>query len=269
MQKELETFASKTYKGPCAGDDVDAHFNKTLTFVANSRDPHSTTESDGDITAIHHTRNRLLATPYRLIVILDTLQKLGDLSRILGSQQKSKDNGFTKLATSAAYYEKRLEPLFKGIEFIKEKVKDMLNMIELGLSFKMTSKMLDLNNRMVDLNNRMLGANKQLLQLGNKNFDDNATVKIVTLGTLIYLPASLVSSVLGMNLFKFDDGTTKVLTISKQFWIFVVATIILAIVTLGGWYIWTHKEEVMRRKFRLHKHDEPQGAEQDVELDEI
>lgn len=57
----------------------------------------------------------------------------------------------------------------------------------------MTSKMLDVNNRMVDLNQNMLDANKQLLQLGNKNFDDNATVKIVTLVTLIYLPASLVS----------------------------------------------------------------------------
>ena len=65
--------------------------------------------------------------------------------------------------------------------------------IEIGLSFRMTSKMLDVNNRMVDLNQSMLEANKQLLQLGNKNFDDNATVKIVTLVTLIYLPASLVS----------------------------------------------------------------------------
>jgi len=53
--------------------------------------------------------------------------------------------------------------------------------------------MLDVNNRMVDLNQNMLDANKQLLQLGNKNFDENATVKIVTLVTLIYLPASLVS----------------------------------------------------------------------------
>jgi hypothetical protein len=57
----------------------------------------------------------------------------------------------------------------------------------------MTSKMLDLNNRMVDVNKSMLDANKQLLQLGNRNFDDNATVRIVTLVTLIYLPASLVS----------------------------------------------------------------------------
>jgi Mg2+ and Co2+ transporter CorA len=57
----------------------------------------------------------------------------------------------------------------------------------------MTRQMLDLNNRMVDLNNRMLSANEQLLQLGNKNFDENATVKVVTILTLIYLPINLVS----------------------------------------------------------------------------
>lgn len=70
-----------------------------------------------------------------------------------------------------------------------------------------------------------------------------------------------------MNLFKFDDGTTEGFTISTQFWIFVVATIILAIITLGGWYIWTHKEEVMRRKSRFSKEDMPKGAEKDIELD--
>lgn len=53
--------------------------------------------------------------------------------------------------------------------------------------------MLNLNISMVDLNNRMLSANEQLLHLGNKSFDDNATVKVVTIVTLIYLPASLVS----------------------------------------------------------------------------
>lgn len=46
---------------------------------------------------------------------------------------------------------------------------------------------------MLDLNNRLLAVNDELLQLGNESFDDNATVKVVTLVTLIYLPASLVS----------------------------------------------------------------------------
>lgn len=172
----------------------------------------SSTRSDGDgnIADIHHARNRLLEIPSQLMTTLVTLQKLENMSRDTASQQKNKDNGFGRLATSAAYYKDHLEPLLNGVEIIKERVKDTLGIvsrllhsfwwtvpdtfqIEIGLSFRMTSKMLDLNNRMVDLKKSMLGANKQLLQLGNRNFDDNATVRIVTLVTLIYLPASLVS----------------------------------------------------------------------------
>lgn len=70
----------------------------------------------------------------------------------------------------------------------------------------MTSKMLNLNISMVDLNNRMLSANEQLLLLGNKSFDDNATVKVVTLVTLIYLPASLVSVRIILTFIRCDSG---------------------------------------------------------------
>jgi hypothetical protein len=58
-----------------------------------------------------------------------------------------------------------------------------------------------------------------------------------------------------MNLFKFDDGTTEELKISKQFWIFFVATLILAMITLGIWYLWTHKEQITRREFRQKKQE--------------
>jgi hypothetical protein len=67
-----------------------------------------------------------------------------------------------------------------------------------------------------------------------------------------------------MNLFKFDDGTTEELRISKQFWIFVVATIILAIITISMWYLWTQKERITRRKSRLLRLDTPQDAEEDT-----
>lgn len=66
-----------------------------------------------------------------------------------------------------------------------------------------------------------------------------------------------------MNLFKFDDGTTEELRISKQFWIFVVATIILAAITITIWYLWTHKERITRRKSHEQKDEAPQDTEKD------
>ncbi|QQK47712.1 isoform 2 of receptor-interacting serine/threonine-protein kinase 4 [Penicillium digitatum] len=78
----------------------------------------------------------------------------------------------------------------------------------------MIRQVLDLSNQLVELNKRMLGADGMLLQLGSRSSDDNATVKVVTMLTLIYLPASLVSSIFGMNLFKFNNGTTEEFRIS-------------------------------------------------------
>ncbi|CAI7590542.1 unnamed protein product [Penicillium bialowiezense] len=244
------------------GRDVDGHIfcqtDKSLDFIMRNIDHYLSAGGDSNLTAIHSTRDRLLPTTYRLGVILETLTRLITLSNSLASQKDGATEGYVKLGTFLAYHKDRLEGLVVGVEILKEKIKDILNMplgpvadhmeTTLGLNYRMTSQILDLNNRMVELNNRMLYSNEQLLRLGTRNFDDNATVKVVTILTLVYLPASLVSSVFGMNLFKFDDGTTEELRISKQFWIFIVATIILAIITISIWYVWTHKERITRRK---------------------
>lgn len=53
--------------------------------------------------------------------------------------------------------------------------------------------MLDLNSETVTLNKKMESVNDQMLQLTSSNFDDNATVKVVTMVTLTYLPASFIA----------------------------------------------------------------------------
>lgn len=53
--------------------------------------------------------------------------------------------------------------------------------------------MLDLNNKMLKVNMTMGNVNKQMLRLTNYNFEDNATVKVVTMVTLTYLPASFIA----------------------------------------------------------------------------
>ncbi|CAG8214147.1 unnamed protein product [Penicillium olsonii] len=290
MQKELERYASENQQGLSSdhtwfsmhsgalssclknwheyihylGRDVDGHTDKSLDFVMRNIDHVLTAGGDSNLTAIHYTRDRLLPTTHRIGVILETLTTLGKLSHALDSSQSGRQNGYLKLANFLAYHQRRLEGLVVGIEVLKEAVKDTWHITTIGLDYTMTSQMLNLNNRMVELNNRMLYSNEQLLRLGTRNFDDNATVKVVTILTLIYLPASLVSSVFGMNLFKFDDGTTEELRISKQFWIFVVATIILAAITITIWYLWTHKERITRQMSHDKKDERSKDTERDI-----
>ncbi|EKV17458.1 hypothetical protein PDIG_14730 [Penicillium digitatum PHI26] len=51
----------------------------------------------------------------------------------------------------------------------------------------------------------------------------------------------------------------------KQFWMYVVATIILAVITLGIWDLWTHKEQARKRNFCTLKRVTPHEAKEDVE----
>lgn len=110
-----------------------------------------------------------------------------------------------------------------------------------------------------------------MLRLTNEAFEDNATVRVVTLVTLIYLPASFISvsmlatpckmgltlsqTVLGMNLFNFDDATGN-FVISGQFWIFVVLAVPLTLLTLGTWYVFTRRRRKQQRKRMLEEENE-------------
>lgn len=69
-----------------------------------------------------------------------------------------------------------------------------------------------------------------------------------------------------MNLFDFDDDTEG-FKISNKFWIFIVATLILAVITLSGWFLWSHKEGMTRRRFICPKQGAPRATEQDPEVD--
>jgi hypothetical protein len=126
----------------------------------------------------------------------------------------------------------------------------------------------------------MLDLNNKLVHLTNKSLDENATVRIVTLVTLIYLPASFVSvskplvvpaqltmrhtpltdhdiimkTLFGMNFFDFgEDGN---LEISHHFWIFIILAVPLTVVTVGSWY-W-----LVRRRKKLRERQRAVDAEQ-------
>ncbi|KAF2728267.1 hypothetical protein EJ04DRAFT_569647 [Polyplosphaeria fusca] len=62
----------------------------------------------------------------------------------------------------------------------------------------------DMLTNVIDLQNREDSGriSSRILLLTRKSVDDNATVRVVTICTLIYLPASFMASFFGMNFFE-------------------------------------------------------------------
>ncbi|RAK80840.1 uncharacterized protein BO72DRAFT_492828 [Aspergillus fijiensis CBS 313.89] len=111
--------------------------------------------------------------------------------------------------------------------FLEDELQEIANSLSVAVNFKV---------------------HRQMLKLGTESFDDSSTVKAMTLVALIYLPASFVSSILGMNLFDFDGGCQGGFTISKQFWIFVVLAVPLTLLILASWYVITRRTRKARER---------------------
>ncbi|OAG25013.1 hypothetical protein CC77DRAFT_297181 [Alternaria alternata] len=128
--------------------------------------------------------------------------------------------------------EHRLESHINAAETLAQRVQATLGLL---------TNLLDIGNQ---ANSREIST--RILRLTQEGVDDNATVKVITVFTLIYLPASFVASFLGMNLFDFksEDGSLRA---SPQFWIFIVTTVPLTMLTVGAWYLYKTRHNKLRK----------------------
>ncbi|KAF2738921.1 hypothetical protein EJ04DRAFT_560183 [Polyplosphaeria fusca] len=90
---------------------------------------------------------------------------------------------------------------------------------------------------------------KHMLHLTGKNVDDNATVRFITVCTMIYLPASFMATLLGMNLFEFRNESGG-LRVSPTFWIYVALTLPLTVLTVGSYWFFKARHDRRRKMVR-------------------
>ncbi|RAH68114.1 uncharacterized protein BO66DRAFT_440496 [Aspergillus aculeatinus CBS 121060] len=165
----------------------------------------------------------------RLTVTLQTVQQLSHVYRLLHHPEPSVPpvlDCYT-FADELSSYEADLTASLHGARILENELQGIANSLSVAVNFKV---------------------NRQMLKLGTESFDDSSTVKSMTLVALIYLPASFVSSILGMNLFDFDGGGQGGFTISKQFWIFVVLAVPLTLLTLASWYVIARRTRKARER---------------------
>ncbi|KAI9927065.1 hypothetical protein MW887_003447 [Aspergillus wentii] len=230
------------------GDEIDKTVDIALTL-----DPSNTNDSRAGLIRLlkpQYLGDKLLPLPARLGVALTIITKLEDINTLVHSKDLSTEAQFQKVSDELSYHKTTLEGHLKSVRVLERKIQGISDLLAVSLTLKNQAVTIEINN--------------QMLRLTNDSIDDNATVKVVTLVTLIYLPASFVSTVLGMNLFDFDSGDDNpnpIFTISRQFWIFVVIAVPLTLLTLGSWYYITRRSLKLRQERAREIYEMKEGME--------
>ena len=84
---------------------------------------------------------------------------------------------------------------------------------------------------------------------------------------MVFLPATFVATFFSTGFFQFrpDDGNHVNITVSPQWWLYLVVTLPLTVVVLGAWNVWLRwKEERIRNEYPRLGWDE--SSEESVEL---
>lgn len=111
--------------------------------------------------------------------------------------------------------------------------------------------------------------NETLLNLTYNTVDDSATIKIITIFSLIFLPGSFIATIFGMNFFVFENpqqgggsaggnGNNNLwngLTVGQNFWIFIATwlpvTALVLLIYAG--VVWRRLRNVKMRRIATKK----------------
>ncbi|GFF98939.1 isoform 2 of receptor-interacting serine/threonine-protein kinase 4 [Aspergillus udagawae] len=216
------------------GDEIEKTVNLALTLDLSN--PRTEDHKDRFVHLLkqQYLEDKLASLTSRLGVALTTLHRLEKINSLFISKGFSTDREFQTVADDLTYHITCLEGNLESVNVLERKVRAISDLLAVTLTVENQAVT-------IDINNKMLGLNNKLLKLTDESLDGNATIRIVTLVTLIYLPASFVSSFLGMNLFSY--GSAGNFQISHRFWIFVALAVPLTILTVGSWYCFSRRRQ--------------------------
>ncbi|EPE25310.1 Magnesium transport protein CorA, transmembrane region [Glarea lozoyensis ATCC 20868] len=218
-----------------------SHLNTKLESIADIAltlqftKPSHSTEAYTQLRALKHLEDQVLPLTARFQTTLATIRKLLDANDLFHSRQWSDTTTCQEIRDELQAHETYMNGHLITVTLLQKRVSEILNLLNIALSLKNQGTSVQINEHM--------------LALTKDTVDDSASVRVVTIVTLIYLPASFVSSFLGMNLFDFNAEGGG-FGMSSKFWVFFVMAIPLTMVTIGIWFYISQKK---RNKIRAEE----------------
>ncbi|KUJ23542.1 uncharacterized protein LY89DRAFT_185482 [Mollisia scopiformis] len=169
----------------------------------------------------------------RLRSTIGTVTALKTLYETLRRKTLYTERHSVKILDELKTYEAHAEGHLATVALLEKKIQETVGLLAVALNLRGQSTALSIN--------------RNIFSLTKDTVDDSATVRVVTVVTLIYLPASFVTSLLGMNLFTFQTSPGSGFKVSRQFWVFLLITIPLTFVTVGSWMFVARRRQKQKR----------------------
>ncbi|KAF2739367.1 hypothetical protein EJ04DRAFT_549088 [Polyplosphaeria fusca] len=160
--------------------------------------------------------------------------------KILGVGKNAEDPFVENLIVQASMHADRVKSILKrckGAQILAQSFLDFTCLESVKASSRSMTELQRLSQQEAEI----------LLGLTMKASRDTDILKTLTMLTLIYLPASLVSSMMGMGYIKIVRNENRIsMRIDSEMWIFVFLVVILLVVTMGSYYLWLRNKRAKR-----------------------
>jgi len=127
----------------------------------------------------------------------------------------------------------------KRVENLLRRLDGTITLMRTMLDFRSLASLQHSTRMMTTLTRLSQHENFKIKELTQKATKDTEIMKWITLLTLVYLPASFVSSMMGMDYIRVPSGPGFSIQFKGEFWVFFVLTVILLLFTFAiyFWYI--------------------------------
>ncbi|KAL6689622.1 hypothetical protein J3F84DRAFT_398994 [Trichoderma pleuroticola] len=147
-------------------------------------------------------------------------------------------------------FERRIEIYQHQIRSHRRSMITMLNHIQ-GTADLLVNLLSSRNDKTIlDTNQAMKSSLELMERIAQQNQDDSRLLKTLSLIATIYLPASLIATIFSSNLIQLQQGDhgSTYFQPTSQFWIYIVLTISLTIITLIDIYVALKPRNYIRGK---------------------
>ncbi|KAH0611953.1 uncharacterized protein H6S33_010005 [Morchella sextelata] len=184
-------------------------------------------------------RNRLSQALSILEANLDTALKLAAHYESLKPYRTCTIGADICFRTELTEYESALKGHIRSIKELLVTSEDIRLMILKVLDFRNDEAMEGNSSALRELAADAASENKLLVTLAEKTREESRFMGIATVVAMIYLPAGLVAALFSTSLVEISESSSLGgIVVRKQFWVFVLATMGLMVVTISAAWAW-------------------------------